>query len=64
MEEYLTSIGYDQEKALKNFKEKASVIQKDEISERVKGVQPVGGGQDTTGTSATRYGGFGPEPKD
>lgn len=64
VDEFLKAMGYDEKKALEEFEKKASVIHKDELPEKVKMVQILGGGQDTSGGGQDRYGGFGPQPKD
>lgn len=64
VDEYLKFIGYDKEKVEKDFKEKASVVNKDELPKKVKMVETLGGGIDTSGEAKPKYGGFGPQPKD
>ena len=64
VDEYLKAIGYDEEADEKAFKEKAEVVTKHDLPKKVKLINSLGGGADTTGTSSDRYGGFGPEPKE
>lgn len=64
VDDYLKSIGYDEKKVQEEFEKKASIVHKDELPKRVKMVETLGGGVDTTGSGKDRYGGFGPQPKD
>jgi len=63
VDSYLEFIGYDKEKIEKEFQEKASQVHKDELPKRVKAIETLGGGVDTTGSGKDRYGGFGPQPE-
>ena len=63
VDDYLESIGYDENKALAEFEEKASVVQKHELPEKVAGVKVLGGGKDFAAQGEDVYGGFG-KPKD
>jgi len=63
-DEYLESIGYDKERIDKEFKEKAAVVHKDEMPNRVDAIKTLGGGTDTSGGGQDRFGGFGQQPKD
>ena len=64
VEEYLKAMGYDEKKSLEEFEKKASVVHKDELPKKVKMIETLGGGQDTSGGGQDRYGGFGSQPKD
>ena len=64
IDEYALSVGYDKERVEKEFKKRAAVVTKHEIPKKVKAIENLGGGIDTTGSGADRYGGFGPQPKD
>ena len=64
IDDYLKAVGYDAEKVEKDFKEKAQEIQKHEMPERIKSIETLGGGGDSSGAGADKYGGFGPQPKD
>lgn len=64
VEEYLKASGYDEKKSEKEFAEKAEVVNKDSLPERVAAIKVLGGGKDTTGSGQDKYGGFGPQPKD
>ena len=61
IEEYLKDIGYDKEKAEKDFKEKAAEIVKHKEPERNPEPSMVGGGVDTSGKGGDLIGGFGGE---
>ena len=63
VEEYLKAMGYDEEKANKDFEEKAAVVHKDELPEKVAAIKTLGGGVDTAGGGKDRYGGFGSQPE-
>lgn len=64
VDEYLKFVGYDEKMVEEEFQKKASVVNKHELPERVKSIETLGGGGDTTGTAKPRYGGFGEQPKD
>jgi len=63
IKDYCKIIGYDEEKAEKDFQEKASQVKSHEIEEKVKAIERLGGGADLSGGGADKYGGFG-KPKD
>src|SRR3990167_2850487 len=56
IEEYLKAVGYDEEQVKKDFEEKASVVNKHELAEKVKAVETLGGGTDTSGQGHDKYG--------
>lgn len=59
-EEYLKFIGYNAEENKKQFEQKASVINKHELPQRVAAVKVLGGGKDySSGSRNNRYGGMG-----
>ncbi len=60
---YLKSIGYDQEKSDKEFKDKAVKVTRHEVDTRTAAVEIAGGGIDTAGVAEKRLGGFGEAPK-
>lgn len=62
-EDYLKFIGYDHERVEKEFKEKAVVVTKHELPEKVAAIETLGGGVDTAGEAKPRYGGFGDQPE-
>ena len=64
VDEYLEFVGYDKERIDKEFKDKASVVNKNELPKRVKMIETLGGGRDTAGEAPPKYGGFGDQPKD
>lgn len=63
IEEYLHSIGYDEEKAKKDFEARAVKINKHELPDRIQAIEQMGGGIDTSGQGNDIPGGFG-KPKD
>ena len=63
IDEYANAVGYDKEKIEAEFKKKAEVVSKHDIPKKVKAIQKLGGGIDTTGQGEDKYGGFG-QPKD
>lgn len=63
MEEYLKYIGYDEKKVEEHFKKHASIINKHELPEKIKAIETMGGGTDTSGQGGDIPGGFG-KPKD
>jgi glycerol-3-phosphate O-acyltransferase len=63
MKEYCKAVGYDEEKAEKDFQEKAAQVKSHEIEAKIKAIETLGGGADLSGGGADKYGGFG-KPKD
>lgn len=63
VEEYLEAIGYDEEKAEKEFEEKAVKVSAHEIPNKVKMIKTMGGGKDFAGGTNTKYGEFGDIPE-
>ena len=63
MNEYLVYIGYDEAKVEEIFKKNASVVNKHELPDKIKGIEALGGGVDTSGQGNDIPGGFG-KPKD
>lgn len=63
VDKFLKWIGYDKEKVEKEFKEKAEVVHKHEMAEKVAMIQHPGGGQDFSGQGKDLQGGFGTAPK-
>ena len=61
--EYAKSVGYDKEKVEKDFDEKAAKVSKHEIPKKVKAIEIMGGGTDTSGGGQDRLGGFGAQPR-
>jgi hypothetical protein len=61
VEEYLSMIGYDEEKAEKEFEERAAVVQAHEVPKRHAEIKMLGGGKDTSGNRQDLHGGFGEE---
>lgn len=59
VEEYLKYLGYDAEKAHARFEEKASIVAKHDLPERVPEIKKLGGGQDYATGRHNVYGGFG-----
>ena len=64
IDDYCKSVGYDEEKAEKDFQEKATKVTKHEIEKRVEAINTPGGGMDTSGGGLDKPGGFGPKPND
>jgi hypothetical protein len=60
--EYLKEVGYDAEKAKKEAEKRAAKVTMHELPEKVKAVENIGGGIDTSGGGQDMKGGFG-EPK-
>ena len=60
--DYLKFIGYDKEKADKEFNDKASVVHKDDLKSKAEAVKMMGGGIDTAGNGEDLPGGFGKLP--
>jgi len=58
---YLKHIGYDEEADDKKFKEKAEVVNRHELPQRVKEIKVMGGGSDTSDGKQSHVGGFGEE---
>ena len=63
LDEYLEAVGYDADKVEKDFKSKAAEVQKHEIPEKIKSIETLGGGSDSSGGGKDKYGGFGPQPE-
>jgi hypothetical protein len=61
---YAKAMGYDEKKAKEDFEKKAAKVEKHELSEKVKAINLIGGGVDTSGGGQDRYGGFGPRPSE
>ena len=61
IEQYCKEVGYDEKKAEEDFKEKAVKVESHEIEKRVKMVETLGGGIDSTGQGQDTIGGFGEE---
>ena len=61
VDEYAKVMGYDKVKVEEDFKAKASVIVKHDLPQRVKELNIMGGGSDTSGSGADIIGGFGEE---
>lgn len=61
VDDYLAFINYDEAADDKKFKEKAAQVTSHEISERVKELNFMGGGKDTSGAGKSFIGGFGEE---
>lgn len=59
MDEFLKYLGYDKEKYQKRFQEKASIVSKHEVSQRVESIKTLGGGAVPHDPKQNRYGGFG-----
>lgn len=62
VEEYLKYIGYDSEKAHQRFLEKASVVAKHDLPNRIQESRKLGGGKDYANIENSVYGGFGDAP--
>ena len=62
VDEYAKTVGYDKEKIKKEAEEKISKVNLHELPAKVKGIEILGGGVDTSGGGQDKYGGFG-EPK-
>lgn len=62
VEKYLKAIGYNKEKSEQMFNEKASVVIKHELPEKVRMIDVMGGGQDFSGGGLDKKGGFGDQP--
>lgn len=60
VEDYLSVVGYNEDKAKKDFKEKASKVKSHEIKERVQAIKVLAGGQAPNKEEAV-VGGFGAE---
>ncbi len=59
--EYASAMGYDKEKAEKDFKENAAFVTKHELPARKEGIEVFGGGVDKSGQGNDILGGFGKE---
>lgn len=62
VKEYAKAVGYDKERIKKEAEEKAAKVTMHELPVKVKAVEQLGGGIDTSGGGQDKYGGFG-EPK-
>lgn len=62
VKEYLVYLGFDEVKAHKRFEEKASIVSKHDLPNRIKEHKRLGGGQDYATGKLNRYGGFGDAP--
>ena len=63
IDEYALAVGYDPQKVEEDFQKHASAVNKHELPEKVKAVEMMGGGVDTSGQGNDIPGGFG-KPKD
>ena len=61
---YAKLVGYDKEKVEEEFEKKASIVNKHELPKRVKAIDSLAGGRDTSGGGQDRVGGFGEQPKE
>ena len=61
VKQYLKIIGYDEAKQKAEFEAKASVVSRHELPQRVREINIMGGGKDTSGNKADTIGGFGSE---
>jgi len=59
VDEYLKSIGYDDQKALDEFIEKAAEVKRHELPKKVEAIKVLGGGKDFAAQGEDQYGGFG-----
>lgn len=59
VDDYLKSIGYDEEKDNKKFEEKAIKVQAHELEKQVDAIEVLAGGKDYAGTGVDIIGGFG-----
>lgn len=59
LDDYLSSIGYDSEKAVKLTEEKLSRVNKHELPKKIKAIETLGGGKDFSGQGNDKAGGFG-----
>ena len=64
VDEYLKAINYDEKKSKDDFEKKAEKVAKHDLPKKVEEIKVLGGGQDTTGSSEDRHGGFGEAPRD
>ena len=62
VDEYAKSVGYSKEKIKAEAEKKAAKVNLHDLPAKVKAIEKIGGGIDTTGGGQDRYGGFG-EPK-
>lgn len=63
MKEFLTYLGYDEEKQKKRFHEKAQIVSLHELADRVPEIKKVGGGDDRANPGKNiRLGGWGEMP--
>ncbi len=60
--EYAKTVGYSKEKTKKEAEEKIAKVTAHELPAKVKAIEQLGGGIDTSGGGQDKYGGFG-EPK-
>lgn len=63
VKQYAKAMGWNKEKVEEEFVKKASVVTKHELPEKVKAIERLGGGMDTSGQGKNRYGGFGEVPQ-
>jgi len=63
VDDYAKLMGYDKVKVEADFNRKASIVQKHDLPQKVEAIRQLGGGQDTSGQGADKYGDFG-LPKD
>ena len=59
---YLKDIGYDEEKMEKEFTKKATVVSSHELPEKVKAIDRLAGGKDTSEGGQDKKGDFGLPP--
>lgn len=59
VEDYLASIGYDEEEAMKEWEKNSSEIKKHDLPKRIKAIEPEGGGTDFSGNNKSYKGGYG-----
>lgn len=62
VEEYLKYLGFDKDKAHKRFQEKASVVAKHDLPNRIPEIKKLGGGKDYSSGHQHIYGGFSDDP--
>jgi len=59
---YLKDIGFNEEKMEKDFAEKATVVTSHELPDKVKAIDRLAGGKDTSGGGLDKKGAFGSPP--
>jgi hypothetical protein len=62
IDEYAKTVGYNKEKVKKEAEEKIARVTKHDLPAKVKAIEQLGGGIDTSGGGQDKYGGFG-DPK-